>query len=96
MKESEKELALMKLTPESLERQKEIETRLLEHERAEMERQRDEQRRSEKGKERMEKDTEQTKDSELSEKTDIDLLIRDKPEYNGYYRKRIEGWKEVL
>ena len=96
MKESEKELALMKLTPESLERQKEIETRLLEHERAEMERQRDEQRRSEKGKERMEKDTDQTKGSELSEKTDIDLLIRDKPEYKGYYRKRIEDWKEVL
>lgn len=93
MKESERELALMKLTPESLERQKQIETRMLEHERAKMERERDEQRKSERGQERMENTSGESEGEQLPEKTDIDLFIRDKPEYKSFYRERIKGWK---
>ena len=93
MKESERELALMKLTPESLERQKQIETRMLEHERAKMERERDEQRKSERGQERMENASGESEGEQLPEKTDIDLFIRDKPEYKSFYRERIKGWK---
>lgn len=91
MKESERELASMQLNKVSIERQKEIESRLLEAEKADRERGQEEQRESEQSKRKMDKNRESDSvNGSEEDRIETERVFQKRPEYQRFYQEKIE------
>jgi hypothetical protein len=96
MQESERELAEMKLTEKSIERQREIETRMLKSDKAERQKGQEEKRESKTGDENMSQGNSDSDDSSQENRNEIERLIRSSPEYRNYYREVIQSWQRGI
>lgn len=96
MEEVEKDLVNKRLNLETLKRQKEIETRLLEHERAEREREMDNKRESREGKQEDREIPPQLKEYLKAREREAELLRTLPPDLQPYYRDRVRGYFRLL
>lgn len=96
MEQQEKDLVNKQITPETMRRMKEIETRMLEHEKAEMEQDMDDQREAEQAKE-VEKEMPPAIKAYLEKKAKEMELLRSVPnELSPYYKDRVRVYFQKL
>ncbi len=96
MEKTEKELVNKIIRPETLKRQEDILTRLLESERAEREREQDEKRESNSGNELPKRDNAAFEDYKRMKEKEIELFRTLNPEYNSFYKQRIEEYFQTI
>lgn len=96
MEQTEKELVYKKITPETMQRQQEILTRLLESEKAEKEREQDNRRESKMGKETERKNPPSYEEYIKQKNKEIELLRTVSPDMNPYYRQKVKDYFKSL
>jgi hypothetical protein len=92
MERQEKDIVNRNITPETLRRQQDIMTRLLEHERAERERELDQERRSQEGRDQPPPDPARFFERLRSRARETDLLRTLPPGLRPYYRDRVSSY----
>lgn len=92
MEKNETDIVNKMLTNESLLRQKEILTRLLEAENAEREREMDEKRKSNEGKDEQNRNINKNLEYKTIEKEEIELLKSLPPNFNQFYRNKVNNY----
>jgi hypothetical protein len=96
MEQTETELVNKMLTSETLKRQQEILTRLLEAEKAERERDMDEKRQSETAKEQNHRNPPEFEEYKRLKMKELELLRTVPPSLNSFYRKRVSEYFETI
>ena len=96
MEKTETELVNKMLTDETLKRQQEILTRLLEAEKAERERDMDEKRQSETAKERNHRNPPEFEEYKRLKMKELELLRTVPPALNSYYRKKVSEYFQTI
>ena len=92
MEKQEKDIVNRNITPETLNRQQDITTRLLEHEKAEREREQDEKRTSEEGRDQPPPDPARFFDHQRRKAREAELLRTVPPGLKPYYRDRVNTY----
>ena len=96
MEQNEKDIVNKQITPETLRRQQEIMTRLLEHEKAERERELDQQRTSNEGKQLPAADPARYFDYQRRKAREAELLRTVPPGLKPYYRDRVNAYFDTF
>ena len=96
MEETEKDLVNKRLTQETLNRQEEILTRLLESEKAEREREQDEKRQSNEGQDNLNKNTGQFEEYKKLKMKEVELLKTIPPGLNAFYKNLVNYYFQTL
>ncbi|GAB4254493.1 MAG: ATPase [Vicingaceae bacterium] len=92
MEETETDLVNKRITNETLKRQQEILTRLLEHEKAEREREYDDKRKSEEAKQTDYKKIEQMFKFDTTKEQELELLRTTPPSFNIFYKNKVTDY----
>jgi DNA-binding protein H-NS len=92
MEETETDLVNKRITNETLKRQQEILTRLLEHEKAEREREYDDKRKSEEAKQTEYKEIEQMFKFDTTKEQELELLKTTPPSFNIFYKNKVTDY----
>ncbi len=96
MEETEKDIVNRMITEETLKRQQEITTRLLESEKAERERDQDEQRKSEEAKNAFQRNPNGFDEYKRLKLKEMELLKTVPPSLNSYYRKKVNDYFQSI
>ncbi|HEY0977442.1 MAG TPA: hypothetical protein VGE21_08225 [Flavobacteriales bacterium] len=96
MEKNEKDIVNKNITPETLRRQQEIMTRMLEAEKAEQERELDQARRSEQGKEREHPDPARFFEYQRTKQREAELLRTLPPGLKPYYKARVNEYFDTF
>lgn len=96
MEETEKDLVNKRLTQETLRRQEEILTRLLESEKAEREREQDEKRQSKEGNDNLFRNTGQFEEYKKLKMKEVELLKTIPPGLNPFYKNLVNYYFQAL
>jgi hypothetical protein len=96
MEETEKDIVNRMITEETLKRQQEITTRLLESEKAERERDQDEQRKSEQAKNTFQRNPTGFEEYKRLKLKEMELLRTVPPSLNSYYRKKVNDYFQSI
>lgn len=96
MDETEKDIVNRNITRETLMRQEEILTRLLESEKAEREREKEEKREAREGKNEKNSNLSELEEYYKAREREIEQLQTVSPKYSRYYKKRIEEYFEQI
>ncbi len=96
MEQNEKDIVNKQITPETMRRQQEIMTRLLEHEKAERERELDQQRTSNEGKDLPAADPARFFDHQRRKVREAELLRTVPPGLKPYYRDRVNAYFDTF
>ena len=89
MEENETDIVNKRITQETINRQQEILTRLLESEKAEKEREWDDKRESKEGNKNRNKNPELYFDYTQEKQQEVDLIKTTPPNLNGFYKKKV-------
>ncbi|MFM2136762.1 MAG: hypothetical protein RL021_2162 [Bacteroidota bacterium] len=96
MEETEKDIVNRMISDQTLKRQEEILSRLLESERAERERDQDEQRKSEEGKNNFQRNPSEFEEYKRIKLKEMELLRTVPPAFNQYYKQKISEYFQSL
>jgi hypothetical protein len=96
MEETEKDIVNRRITQETLRRQEEILTRLLESEKAEREREQDEKRQSNEGNDNMIRNTGQFEEYKRLKMKEVELLKTIPPGLNAFYKNLVNYYFQAL
>jgi len=96
MEETEQDIVNRNITEETLNRQQEILTRLLESERAERERDQDEQRKSEEAKNYQKRNPPAFEEYKKLKLKEMELLRTVPPELNSYYKQKVNDYFQAI
>jgi len=96
MEETEQDIVNRNITEETLKRQQEILTRLLESERAERERDQDEQRKSEEAKNYQKRNPPAFEEYKKLKLKEMELLRTVPPELNSYYKQKVNDYFQAI
>jgi hypothetical protein len=96
MEETEKDIVNRKIDAETMKRQEEIVTRLLESEKAEREREQDEKRQSKEGNDNMNRNTGQFEEYKKLKMKEIELLKTIPPGLNAFYKNLVNYYFQAL
>lgn len=96
MEETEKDLVNKRITQETINRQEEILTRLLESEKAEREREQDEKRQSNEGQENLFRNTGQFEEYKKLKMKEVELLKTIPPGLNAFYKNLVNYYFQTL
>jgi len=96
MEDTEKDLVNRKITQETLKRQEEILTRLLESEKAEREREQDEKRQSNEGNDNLFRNTGQFEEYKKLKMKEVELLKTIPPGLNAFYKNLVNYYFQTL
>jgi hypothetical protein len=96
MEQTERDLVNKRITNETMRRQQEILTRLLESEKAEREREQDEQRKSNEAKSEIRSNPEQFLEYKRLKEKEMELLITVPPSLTPYYREKVNNYFNQL
>ena len=96
MEETEKDIVNRKITAETLRRQEEILTRLLESEKAEREREQDEKRQSNEGNDAIFRNTGQFEEYKKLKMKELELLKTIPPGFNAFYKNLVNYYFQAL
>jgi len=92
MEKTEEDLVNKRITNETLKRQQEILTRLLESEKAEREREKEKRRQSEEAKDKEYSNPAKFLEYKRLKKKELELLKKVPPEFNSFYKKKINSY----
>ena len=96
MEESENDIVNRMISDQTLQRQEEILTRLLESERAEKEREQDEQRKSDEAKTQFHRNPDTFEEYKRMKQKEMELLRTVPPALNSYYRKKVSDYFQTI
>ena len=96
MEESENDIVNRMITEQTLKRQQEILTRLLESEKAERERDQDEQRKSEEAKNNVHRNPAEFEEYKRLKLKEMELLRTVPPSLNSYYKKKVDDYFQSI
>ena len=96
MEESENDIVNRMISEQTLKRQQEILTRLLESEKAERERDQDEQRKSEEAKNNVHRNPEEFAEYKRLKLKEMELLRTVPPSLNSYYKKKVNDYFQTI
>jgi hypothetical protein len=96
MEETESEVVNRMITEQTLKRQQDILTRLLESEKAERERDQDEQRKSEEAKKQFERNPAALEEYKRMKEKELELLRTVPPALNSYYRQKVSEYFQSI
>jgi hypothetical protein len=96
MEETEKDIVNRMISDQTLKRQEEILSRLLESERAERERDQDEQRKSEEGKNSFQRNPSEFEEYKRLKLKEMELLRTVPPSFNPYYKQKVSDYFQSL
>jgi hypothetical protein len=96
MEQTERDLVNKRITNETMRRQQEILTRLLESEKAEREREQDQQRKSNEAKSEFQSNPEQFLEYKRLKEKEMELLITVPPSLTPYYREKVNNYFNQL
>jgi hypothetical protein len=96
MEETEKDIVNRMITEETIKRQQDITTRLLESERAERERDQDEQRKSEEAKNAFNRNPNGFEEYKRLKLKEMELLRTVPPSLNSYYRQKVNDYFQSI
>ena len=96
MEETESDIVNRNITEQTLNRQQEILTRLLESERAERERDQDEQRKSEEAKNYQKRNPPAFEEYKKLKLKEMELLRTVPPELNSYYKQKVNDYFQAI
>ena len=96
MEETEEDIVNRKITEETLKRQEDILTRLLESERAERERDQDEQRKSEEAKNYQKRNPPAFEEYKKLKLKEMELLRTVPPDLNSYYKQKVNDYFQAI
>jgi hypothetical protein len=96
MEQTEKDIVNRMISEETLKRQQEITTRLLESEKAQRERDQDEQRKSEEAKNSFQRNPNSFEDYKKLKLKEMELLRTVPPSLNSYYRKKVNDYFQSI
>ena len=96
MEETEKDIVNRMISDQTLKRQEEILSRLLESERAERERDQDEQRKSEQAKNYEQRNPPEFEEYKRLKLKEMELLRTVPPALNSYYKKKVNDYFQAI
>ncbi len=96
MEQTEKDIVNRMISDQTLKRQEEIMTRLLESERAERERDQDEQRKSEEAKNRFERNPAAFEEYKRLKLKEMELLRTVPPSLSSFYRQKVSDYFQSI
>jgi hypothetical protein len=96
MEQSENDIVNRMISEQTLLRQQEIMTRLLESERAEREREQEEQRKSEEAKSVFNRNPDAFEEYKRQKQKELELLRTVPPSLNSYYRKKVNDYFQTI
>ncbi len=96
MEQQEKELVNKRMTPDMIKRQKDIETRMLEHEKSERKQEQDEQREANRPTDAMPSLPPELQEYIKQKQKERELLRQAPPELSGYFREKVKEYLRVI
>ena len=96
MEETENDIVNRMISDQTIQRQEEILTRLLESERAEREREQDEERKSTEAKNNFNRNPDAFEEYKRLKQKEMELLRTVPPSLNSYYRKKVNDYFESI
>ena len=92
MEQTETDLVNKTITRQTIQRQQQILTRLLQHEKAELEREKEDRRQSTEGKDQVQPSPTDFDEFKKLKENNIDLFHSTPPSFNGYYRNKVNDY----
>ena len=92
MEQTEQDIVNRTITQQTISRQQQILTRLLEHEKAEMQREKDDRRKSREAKDIYEPSPKELESYEQLKQSNIDLFRRSVPNLNDFYKRKVSDY----
>jgi hypothetical protein len=96
MEQTEKDIVNRMISEQTLKRQQEITTRLLESEKAEREREQDEQRKSEEAKNAFHRNPSEFEEYKRMKLKEMELLKTVPPSLNSYYKQKVNDYFQSI